>query len=521
MPLQITAVAAICLVLLVLFFAIKTPLRNAKKRLGLDSLNQVIFFLILTLWIALFLTLTAGLLYTLWHIILSTPPVADSAALVDDPENSTELWDWRFELTKLTALTGVLGAVVALPFTLIRLDLMRKQTKHTADSLFNEKIEAALTSLYATRQVTERYEDFDGRESTRDVHEDDIVRRNAAIDALENLAKEPPFEVVRITRIISVYVREISRAFPLEEIPPTRLVREFHAWLNALEPARSDLRSAVQAIGRLRPLLASSFLEDAVELRGAHLCRVELNARDLDFRNVNFKEAQLRYANMQGAHFEEAIFHRAEMQGAILKAAHLQGANFIEAQLEYADLEGALLQEAKLMDAALERANLIDAQLQGASLDKARLAPARLMDAQLQGASLVNARLQGANLQGANLQGANLMEAGLEDARLRGVFLDQTKLDPIQFHSSTPLSGNGLRAAALRRMDFSQISNFSIDLDDVFGDSTVVFPEGIKIPEHFHRSYKTEKEFISAWRAFQKEIGFDPDDPSTWDKPKD
>ena len=421
----------------------------------------------------------------------SALPVAYPNILENDPDKRTELWDWRFGLAKLTALTGVLAAVVALPFTLIRLGLMRSQTEQAADSLFNEKIEAALTSLYATRQITKKVKDAKGIEAMRDVHEDDIVRRNAAIDALEGLAGERPTEVIRISRILSVYVRELSKELPIEEVPEEKTPSELRKWLFDIERTRSDVESAAKSIGRLHHKFKASFKEENIDLSGSNLRKADLSGKDLNFEQVNFNEAQLQKANLVGAKLQRATLKKSRMQGIFLHRAQLQEAN----------LDGAKLQEA----------DLVRSELQGASL----------FDSELTGAVLTLAKLQRADLSLAKLQCTEMKEAELFKTRLDFVRLEGADMRCVRIDHSTYLRPLGLRGAAISGTDFTQLAEFKIDPSEVFGDSTVILSQEIDVQRIFHHSYDSDYEFEEYWSAFQKEIGFDPDDPETWDKRKD
>lgn len=497
-------VAIIAIAMAIIFFVSRKPFvfvisrkhfARAQELLGLNAISRPVFFFFLAFWAILFCLLAFGLLKLIWDIIWSALPIADPGVLADNPDKRAELWDWRFGLAKLTALTGVLAAVVALPFTLIRLGLMRSQTEQAADSLFNEKIEAALTSLYATRQITKKVANADGVEDMRDVHEDDIVRRNAAIDALEGLAGERPAEVIRISRILSVYVRELSKELSkepsFEEAPKDGTPNELSEWALSVKETRSDMVSSVQTLGRLRHTFTASFAKETIDISGAVLRRVYLSKKDLNFEKVNLRAAQLQGADLRGAQLQGADLREARLQGAVLSEARLQGANLSLVRLQGANLSLARLQGADLSWAWLQGADLGWAQLQGADLSLASL----------QGADLSSAQLQGANLSWAQLQGANLSEA--------------------RFDASTSLSAATLRGAALSGVDLTMIPYFSVDLSEVFGDRTVKFPKGVDVPEQFERSYKGWEEFKAAWRAFQKEIGFDPNDPSTWEKRKD
>ncbi|WP_306152331.1 hypothetical protein [Roseovarius sp. MMSF_3281] len=175
--------------------------------LGMGRLHPVLFLILALTWGIVAVTLFVGLYMLLWDIIFHKPP-----------EGKEEVWTWRFALAQLAALTTVLGAVIALPITINRLILTRRQTDTAEETLFNEKINSATTDLAARRQVTT----IIGEEPDLQVlteWEDDILVRAAAIDRLEGLAEEREAEAERIMRTLALYVRELSRDYPPEEMP--------------------------------------------------------------------------------------------------------------------------------------------------------------------------------------------------------------------------------------------------------------------------------------------------------------
>ena len=65
-------------------------------------------------------------------------------------------------------------------------------------------------------------------------------------------------------------------------------------------------------------------------------------------------------------------------------------------------------------------------------------------------------------------------------------------------------------------VDFTNIPQITEHMDHIFGDMTTTPPNGVERPDHWKGEYKDWDEFEKAWRAWQRSIGFDPDDPSTW-----
>ncbi|MFW5678276.1 MAG: pentapeptide repeat-containing protein, partial [Rhodosalinus sp.] len=433
-------------------------LRGLQRALGLPAANPLVMAAVGLLWLALALLLAGGLFTLIW-VTLTQGVIA--------PDAGGDLWEFRFRLAQMLALTTVLGAVVALPITLTRLRLSREQAETAKEALFNQKITEAAADLYAQRQVTLR--PITG--GPVNGWEDDIVRRNAAIDRLEGLVRERPEEAERVARLLSTYVRELSREHPPKPVPETEDVREIKAWAHSLRPARSDMENAAQVLGRLAQINVSEDLRRAIDLRDANLQGFDLtsalfNGAHLDgaqLQGANLSRAQLQgarlvCAQLQGtvlnrARLQSARFDNAQLQGARLERTQLQGANFYRALLHEVRLEWAQLQRASLSGAQLQRANFARAKLQRAVLGGAQLQGANFRMVQMQGANLNVAMLQGTNLAGAQLQGASLYGARLQRAKLIEAQLQGADLDRAEMDESTDLTGAILRGASIRAVN--------------------------------------------------------------------
>jgi uncharacterized protein YjbI with pentapeptide repeats len=105
-----------------------------------------------------------------------------------------------------------------------------------------------------------------------------------------------------------------------------------------------------------------------------------------------------RKADVMEFLMEAELVQGVEGSGPIIE---LGGADLRDANLYYANLDGALLREADLRRANLFNANLSDAELFNASLSDAYLSYANLSDADLSNTDLSGAYLNDANLNGA------------------------------------------------------------------------------------------------------------------------
>ena len=267
----------------------KGPLHKLTASLGLGRIHPVLMLTSLTLYMALVGILLLGL----FGLILSTL------------EASGRTNDYLFYVLRIGGLTAVLGAVIALPFTLVRLKLSQQQTETAQESLFNDKINEATKGLYARRQITTWHR----KQGYVDHWQDDIVQRNAAIDRLEGLAKEKPTEIPRIARLLSVYVRELSAEVPPHEPPNDATPDELRDWAQALPKLRSDMEKAVQTLGSLANVAPDPLENGEIDLRGANL-------QSADLKGVKFDKALLQGAQVQGAFLDRAQLQGADLHGA-------------------------------------------------------------------------------------------------------------------------------------------------------------------------------------------------------------
>ena len=213
----------------------------------------------------------------------------------------------RRHATLLLSLLAAIGALVGLVFGLIRLFAVERQTKAQeeknrleGEALFNEKMTAATTDLYSRRQTGDS------------AWQDDVPRRNSAIDRLEGLVHERPDQAPRVARLLSVYLRELSGAdevpaqthpyirahalmYPMDGGTPLSAeeaaqklnvtaedisLAALQTWADALKP-RSDMENAAQTLGRLRAIAGVDADAVTIDLRAANL-------QGIDFEGGNF-----------------------------------------------------------------------------------------------------------------------------------------------------------------------------------------------------------------------------------------
>lgn len=329
---SLAPVTTIILAMLVILFAQQTceglSPSELQSKLGGDGFSVFWFWVAASFWGILFLLLFGGLVWTVIDIIVS---------LIPSEGQADQIWSWRFSVLKLASLTAVLGAVVALPFTLMRLNLTNTQVETAYEALTNNKMDIAVADLHAQRQITR----WDG-DTASNGWQDDITRRNGAIDRLLGLVEENEDLRPRVDRLLTVYLRELTREFPAEPVPEDATPEALRTWAKGLTAKRSDMENAVQVLSRLpRPDWAKGDqpLPDLQEInmQGFKLSRLFL-------QHANLSEAQLQGANLSWAKLQGAHLSWAQLQGADLRWAEFDSETSLSAaMLNWAALRGVNL----------------------------------------------------------------------------------------------------------------------------------------------------------------------------------
>lgn len=309
----------------------KDPIEKLQETLGMEGVSGWILTIAVFFWSTLFLVLFGTLMIFIADIIWTIPNANDPA----------EEAAFRFLLTKTTALTAVLAAVVAVPFTIVRIKLTAEQNRHAQDVLYNGKLNEAVESLHSRYQVTE---------GDVDVWKDDIIKRNGAIDRLESLAVERPEHAPRIARMLCIYLKEMSHEHPAHYPREDLTTEELRDWAAELYVARSDMESAAQVLGRMHKKTGLPPEKLKINLDRANL--QAMSFMDLNFENARFNHASLDGATflrtaMKGAWFENASaihadFNSANIENSILSLTIISGASFEKVSAKSAALRNIL-----------------------------------------------------------------------------------------------------------------------------------------------------------------------------------
>jgi len=307
----------------------ETHIKAVAASLGMAGVPTLIFVVIGLTWLVVAATLLFGLYKLIWDMIWHAVP-----------QGGDEVWPWRFSLAQIAALTTVLGAVIALPLTVNRLLLSRRQTKTVEQGHITDRINTAVEGLGAEKTVKR-----DGDERT----EPNLEVRIGAIYALERLSQDSERDHIQIMEILCAYIRQNAGregvALPEGEVTP----EDWGKWANeGREHPRLDVDVALKVIER----------RDAKRKQHEKDKGYRLGLERAPLRKIILKERDLTRANLSGAELQGAYFIQAQLQETNLSNAHLQGANLLLTQLQGANLWYAELQGTNLLGAHLQRANL-------------------------------------------------------------------------------------------------------------------------------------------------------------------
>ncbi|RBI70557.1 hypothetical protein DQW77_14000 [Roseovarius sp. TE539] len=282
-----TVLAVVVLSAFVLLATGKGRLDLGRERMGLEGLPHFVVLILTVIWAALLLTLLWGVFWVIFGIMDRTAAPTQAEGL-----------DLRWSLLTLTALTAALGAVISLPFTLIRMALNRRQTETAEQGHINDRINTAVQGLGAEkevnrlgRQVTLLFKEaeavsieFEWKDeplqlppgATRGKNEKweniavtipNLEVRIGAIYALERITQDSDRDHVQIMEILCAYIRENAKT---SDLTPKELPFERGS-------LRVDLQAAIDVIGRR--------YESQKSVERAKRYRLDLRGTDLSFAN--------------------------------------------------------------------------------------------------------------------------------------------------------------------------------------------------------------------------------------------
>lgn len=419
----------------------------------------------------------------------------------------------------------VLAALIGAPFLVWRTILAAQQTKLQDENLITDRINAAVASLGAEKQVSELLhnedgtprQDKNGNPATFTLTKPNLEVRIGAILALERLSvqnctKDPDLHV-QIMEIICAYIRENAPAStaipgPVFRDEPTAIIEEdrlaedgsekplYALWgilreqnrtisndwkgSDGLKPIRTDIMTALEVISRRNPTQRAA--EALARRKGdSYLFGDTLPPLDKGDEVKTYDDKATAYRTMLAAYpGYRPDLRRTNLQGAELVRFDLSGCNLTGSRLEGANLLGARLTGAVLRSADLSAANLdtailtgcdaADAIFQLANLSHASCQAGNFTNAIFKFANLIVACFQAAELNSAHMQGSELawswcQGADLSLAELQGAFCGAARMQEVRLWR-TNLSGAYLVEAELLKAFFREARISGCNLAD-------------------------------------------------------
>jgi uncharacterized protein YjbI with pentapeptide repeats len=287
-------------------------------------------------------------------------------------------------------------------------------------------------------QITERFtRAIEQLGETDDTGRPRLEIRLGGIYALERIARDSDKDYGPIMEVLTAYLRENARRPPErpDALPMTQqeiddeMAEELFASRVPGEPRpRADIQAVLTVLGRRSP--RRHFVEpERLDLRGVDLRHTDLEG--LHFEHAMFQFADFRNANLDYTHLEDSYLGMAQMEHVRLHSTRLTGAWFAQTHLNHANFSGVRFRDSHFSDCFLTGANFQNADLQrtsflGATLDGANFRKAHLEEAIFTNMDVGRARFDGAHLEGTYLRGADLRRArGLTNEQIAVAITDE------------------------------------------------------------------------------------------------
>lgn len=507
-------------------------IKGIAKRVGMEGLHPTVFLLLALTWGIVAATLFAGLYVILIQVIFHAQPDGEKA-----------VWDWRFTLAQLAALTTVLGAVIALPITINRLILTRRQTDTVEQGHITDRINKAVEGLGATKLTktvleTPRYRKKNGewirdengnpapakRPDGQDIIDREVIEtsepnlevRIGAIYALERISQDSARDHIQIMEILCAYIRENAPVSSAFEIDVDSIFEESMKALGAslkekggprqrfggvrspidletkkIQFPRQDIQTAISVIGRNRKggkegAVSSDGHSSQLDLRRCNLQRVEFG--EGDFSNFSFFGCALDAANFSGCNLG-----RANLQQSSANATWFHNAN----------CEGMEISDSKIMGAIFTGANLCEAHLSGTFA-----VGAYFVNAYSKNVDLYGANMRFALCWNTNFAGSEFIKTDLRATNFKSSNCGRVRFEKCQQSKETIFSNAIFEFANFRRQDLSGLALTQDQIDTSFGDASVILPGGHgpnheSWPAHWATLMLGDDQFQNEWRKWQ------------------
>lgn len=463
-----------------------------REKLGLQDWPWFAFTIGATLWLTLLLLLFGGLVFSVVRLVSYAIP---------DSQNYFEKWDFNFFLAGLAALTATTGAVIAVPFTFIRIRIAGEANLTAEQGLITDRINNAVEGLGAEKTVYRLGRDLSMslKETSTDTPPDkwgfeffdepkydpnkyelnpeetsgwtsfqqqvpNLEVRIGAIYSLERIAQDSPRDHIQIMEILCAYIKENSQASQAATFPENAdYIFRSQEWTQC-PPIRTDIQVALDVIGR----------------RSEELYEQEREAGyRLDLPNCNFQNARFRN-NWRSANFDGSVFEQADLRGsdfsdASLRHCQMSKCTFVDANFYYADLFNAKFKHTQFNPRGKRPLGvLMSPKGLGVELESCLVEETIFIPQQ----SAITAK-----------------KTTFEACKFSDEYLLQGLLNKFAYGGP----GNLLQKCAFRNVNLEKVSK-SFNLGDFFGDASVEVNEP---PAHWAIGVLSDQDFETEWNEWR------------------
>ncbi len=416
----------------------------------------------------------------------------------------------------LTAIAAVFGAVFLTWRTVVahwQARASQEQASVARESHYTTLFTKAVEQLGTTREVVETSTIIGSssgpvpRIENKTRTEPNIEVRLGAIYALERIAHDSERDHWPIMEVLCAYVRKnagdgesIPEHFDFnednEELEAEIIANDERAaisdrlksirgWVANLDFPRSDIQAALTVIGR------RSEGRRAWEAQRAGDPSSPGDYR-LDFRNANLQKADIQglffeRANFRGAKLDGALVRRCHLADAILNAAQIANANFEHADITLASFASAKLYGTGFRKCLADKTRFAFARMYGGSFSEASLTEVDFSHSVFSATRMFSANIFNCSFNYCNLSLASFIQATIHESSFKKAQLQFARLDLATLYGSDFAESLGLTDGQLH-------SAFE-------GDGSTLLPSTVVTPKDWPREKLTELQIADRLKA--------------------
>ncbi|SLN45600.1 Secreted effector protein pipB2 [Falsiruegeria litorea R37] len=519
---------------------IVSMVKQLQVRLNLDPVNTKLFTLLL-------LTFGGLALATGFQFVKATLGLTEFAETAS-----------QSEAIRNTGLA--LAAVIGVPFLIWRSIVAQKQVDVAEQGQITDRISKAVEGLGAEKTVKKQRQDNGGNLTYEkdgngkpiyskplmiEVSQPNLEVRIGALYSLERIAQDSDRDHEQIMEILCAYVRQNAPLGPPKPLPKeytdkiaglrhkgkpdlmehekaSDVAKKIRCWVGELRKPREDISVALTVLGRRTQRQIS--LEHGFYDRNGEWQGFRLNLRDTNLTNCDLSGYNFRNVDFSGSDLRGAILTHTELQCANFRVADLTGANLVHAKLQ-----GTIINETLVFAAVANHARFETDIVSGrsTSLNHSVWELASLQNTDFSGAWLSPANFGSARLDRAkfnfNLNRTSFFGAYLYQANFSGCHLWQVDFSEAFFSSDTRFHGAVVKNSKFRNAINWKEAKFRgsawLNEPDKGISSAIKANSEVFNEDDFATTDFIREDYFERWKEWQVEIGFDPNDPTTWDEP--